>query len=66
MFGQVFVEQIQYGDPNCQGVDLEVGAIEDPDDANGPLIIRIPRDYVKGKCRSPLNSTSLGICCPMK
>jgi len=38
-----------------------VGTVEDPDEGNSPLIIRIPRDNMKGKCRSLLNSTNIRI-----
>jgi len=37
----------------------EVGTLEDLNMGNGPLIIRIPGDNMKGECRSPLMSTNM-------
>ena len=52
------------GNPNSQGVDPEVGTLEEPDEGNSPQIIRDPGDNVNDECRSPLNSTNMKIQCP--
>ena len=36
-----------YWNPNSQGVDLAVGALENPDKGKCPLIMRGPRDTMK-------------------
>ena len=47
--------QTQYARTQIPGkLDLEVGSLEDPEGGNGPLIMRVPRDNMKGECRSPL------------
>ena len=36
-----------------------MGTLEDLDDGNGPLIIRVPENNTKGKCRSPLGQVQI-------
>jgi len=40
-------------------IDLEVRTLEDPDEGNVPLIIRVLRNNMKGECRSPLDDVDL-------
>ena len=47
--------------PNSQGVNLEMGTLENPGEGNGPLMIRIPENNMKGEYRSPLMSMSIRI-----
>jgi len=35
-------------------IDIEVRALEDPDEDSGPLIMRVPGDNMKVECRSSL------------
>ena len=58
MLGQMIREQIQFaGAIMPRGIDSEVGTLEDPNEDNDPLIIRIPRDNMKGECRFSLGWT---------
>ena len=51
----MFREHIRYtGTLIPRELDLKVGTVEDLDKGNGPLIMRIHGDNMKGECRSPL------------
>ena len=55
MLRQMVREQTQYAEPLIpREIDPEVGTLNVPDEGNGPLIMRVLEDNMKGECRSPL------------
>ena len=48
MLGQMIREQTQFaGTPTPREIDPEVGTVEDLDESNCPLIMRVPKDIMK-------------------